>query len=75
MSKFLNTSGTRKYLKLDNSFNSTDAPDVQIAKLLEEQKKMKDGDDLRTWSLSARKALKEGRSVAIIVPNGEKLTS
>ncbi|KAF2449835.1 hypothetical protein P171DRAFT_336276, partial [Karstenula rhodostoma CBS 690.94] len=58
----------RKYIKLDNSYYSKDTPEVQIAKVLEQQKNMNGGDDLKKWSLSARKALKGGRSAAILVP-------
>jgi hypothetical protein len=72
MSKFLGTSGTRKHIKLENSFYSNETPELQIAKVLHEQQNMKGGEDLRNWSQSARKALKGGRSAAFLVPKGKR---
>jgi hypothetical protein len=73
MSKFLGTSGSRKHIKLENSYYSKDTPEVQIAKVLQEQQNMKGGEDLRKWSQSARKALKGGRSAAFLVSQGKRL--
>ncbi|KAL1600549.1 hypothetical protein SLS60_006935 [Paraconiothyrium brasiliense] len=72
MSKWLTTSGTRKHIKLENSYRSKDAPEVQIAKVLEEQKSMNGGDNLKNWSLSARKALAGGKSAAFLVSIAKK---
>ncbi|KAJ4360788.1 uncharacterized protein N0V89_001355 [Didymosphaeria variabile] len=68
MSKFLTTSGTRKHIKLENNYYSKDTPDVQISKVLEDQKKMNGGGNLKNWSLSARKELAGGKSAAFLVP-------
>ncbi|OAF98671.1 uncharacterized protein CC84DRAFT_1234277 [Paraphaeosphaeria sporulosa] len=70
MRKLLGTSGTRKHIKLANSYYSKDAPEIQIAKVLEGQKNMNGGHDLKNWSLSARKVLKGGCSAAILVLKG-----
>ncbi|KAF9741705.1 hypothetical protein PMIN01_01244 [Paraphaeosphaeria minitans] len=71
MSKFLGSSGTRKHIKLEKGSYSKDAPDVQIANVLEEQKNINGGNDLKKWSLSARKALKGSRSAAFLVSKGQ----
>lgn len=70
MSKWLNTSGTHKPLKLENSARSQDPQAVKINNILKVQESMHRGRDLTSWSLSARKTLGAAGGASFAVRKG-----
>lgn len=71
MSKWLTTSGTHKHIKLENGIRSMAPQAEQIANILEVQASMNRGQDLKVWSLSARRSLGAAGGAAFVIPKGD----